>query len=413
MRRFMLLAVVLLAALRPDPAAACGGLFCTNTPVDQAVERIIFAVNQDYGEITAYVQINYTGGATDFSWVVPVPSNPEVAVAETAPFSELSDITRSRFIFPPPPDCAGGDKLGTVAFALDGHSSDGVALDAEQSGVDVYQRGAVGPYDFAVIGGETPALMVGWLRENGYRITPAMEPLIGVYTDGGMLFLAMKLQGGRDAQDIQPIKMRYKATQPMIPIRLTAVAATPNMGMLVWIFADAQMVPENMAAIAVADNDVALTDWSGGNNYSLLRGAASDRVGGHGFTTEYAQPTSAFASSDPEIARLGSEHRYLTRLYAEMSPEEMTLDPVFKPDPDLPSVSNIHDYSHRPTPYTCDFSVKTVSQQQLEARWGMDPQLLICLTLLGLVAAVMIGIWVRSVRMEERISQEWRNTHER
>jgi hypothetical protein len=415
MRRFTLLGLVLIVMLRPDAAAACGGLFCTTTPVDQAVERIIFAVNQDYGEITAYVQINYTGGATDFSWVVPVPSNPQVDVAEAAPFSELSDITRTRFIFPPPSNCYGTSrqKLSTVGSALEGHTSTGVELDAEQNGVDIYQRGAVGPYDFAVIGGESPQLMVGWLRENGYRITPEMEPLIAVYTDGGMLFLAMKLQGGRNVQDIQPLKMRYKGTQPMIPIRLTAVAANPNMGMLVWIFADAQMTPENMAALQVDDREVALTDRSGGNNYNLLRGTVSDQVNGHGFVTEYAQPTSAFASSDPEIAQLAREHRYLTRLYAEMSPEEMTLDPMFKPADDLANVSNIHDYSNRPSPYNCDYSLKSIRQQQLEARWGMNPLWLFCVGVLAIVAALLIRVWVKDVREKERNNQKWRDTYER
>ncbi|MBA3470266.1 MAG: DUF2330 domain-containing protein [Herpetosiphonaceae bacterium] len=413
MRQLLFLLMVLVVALQPQPAAACGGLFCTNTPVDQAVERIIFAVNQDYGEITAYVQINYTGGATDFSWVVPVPSDPLVDVAETGPFSELSDLTRTRFIFPPPPSCSNGNKLRSVGLALDGHSSTGVELDAEQSGVDIYQRGSVGPYDFAVIGGERPELLIGWLRENGYRLTPEMEPLIAVYTDGGMLFLAMKLQGGRGVQDIQPIKMRYKGTQPMIPIRLTAVAATPNMGMLVWIFADAQMTPENMEPLYVDDNKVALTDQFGGNNYSLLRGAVIDTVGGHGFITEYAQPTSEFVSSDPEIALLAVEHRYLTRLYAEMSPEEMTIDPVFKPDAKLATVSNIHDYSRRPSPYTCDDGIKSVSRQQSEARWGIDIEMLFCLILIGIIAAVLIGNWVHTVRQNEKRDKEWRKAHER
>ena len=43
--------------------------------------------------------------------------------------------------------------------------------------------------------------MSAWLRQNGYRITPQMEPLIKVYTDERMLFLAMKLQGGRESGD--------------------------------------------------------------------------------------------------------------------------------------------------------------------------------------------------------------------
>ena len=44
--------------LVPLPALACGGLFSAQTPVDQANERMIFAV--DPGQVTLYEQINYT-----------------------------------------------------------------------------------------------------------------------------------------------------------------------------------------------------------------------------------------------------------------------------------------------------------------------------------------------------------------
>ena len=54
------------------PALACGGFFCTTTPVDQNAERIIFTQNGD-GTVSAYVQIEYTGSAPDFSWILPLP----------------------------------------------------------------------------------------------------------------------------------------------------------------------------------------------------------------------------------------------------------------------------------------------------------------------------------------------------
>jgi hypothetical protein len=72
-------------------------------PVDQSAERIIFTV--DPGVISAYVQINYTGSAPDFAWVVPVPSVPEVDVAEMNSFTELQAATDPVFMLPPVPEC--------------------------------------------------------------------------------------------------------------------------------------------------------------------------------------------------------------------------------------------------------------------------------------------------------------------
>src|SRR5205823_7476607 len=41
-------------------------------------------------------------------------------------------------------------------------------------------------------------------------------------------------------------------------------------------------------------------------------------------------------------ASLFQEHRYLTRLYTTLSPEDMNQDPVFSYNPELPDVSNLH-----------------------------------------------------------------------
>ena len=61
--------------LAPAPSHACGGFFCSATPVDQTAERIIFTVNDD-GTITAYIQIRYTGEKDNFAWIIPVPAPP-------------------------------------------------------------------------------------------------------------------------------------------------------------------------------------------------------------------------------------------------------------------------------------------------------------------------------------------------
>ena len=62
----------MLANLWTPSAEACGGFFCTSVPVDQNAERIIFTQNGD-GTVSAYVQIEYTGAAPDFSWILPLP----------------------------------------------------------------------------------------------------------------------------------------------------------------------------------------------------------------------------------------------------------------------------------------------------------------------------------------------------
>ena len=333
----VILTVGLIGLLSLSAVSACGGLFCQNVPVDQQAERIIFAVNPD-STITAYVQINYTGSAPDFSWVVPVPSVPKVDVAEIATFDELSMLTSPVFIPPLMPECA---PIPVPMAAVQEASGNG-------GGVQVLASGTAGPYAYNVVTSVDPNAMIMWLRNNNYRITEEMEPLIKAYTDEEMDFLAMKLRPEEGVQDIQPIAMTYNSKQPMIPLRLTAVAANPNMNVITWIFGDGQALPTNYAHPAIQDSNIRGTFFTpDGTNYLQLVDQTVDLYSGRAFITEYAEPTSALKSqaSDPLVQKLFSDYSYVTRVFGRISPEEMTVDPVFKLSSDVPEVSNVHDLS--------------------------------------------------------------------
>ncbi len=314
-------------------ALACGGLFCQNIPVDQSAERIIFNMNGD-GTITAMVNINYTGNAPDFAWVVPVPTPPDLDVGDMATIMELDQLTQPQYVAPPN-DCP-------IAF-MPAMSADS----ARGSGVTVFSQGSVGPYNYAVIGGDDATELVAWLKENQYRVLDAFIPMMQPYASEGMVFLAMKLQPEKNVQDIAPVKMTYKSTKPMIPLRLTAVAANPNMGVLTWIFASSQMESENYKKLTIKD-DAIVFQMFGGHNYLQLVADENRKVNGHGFVTEYAAPTKNLNATDPALQKLFAGNAYLTRFYTRINPEEMTLDPVFRENPALPNVSNLHDLSNDP-----------------------------------------------------------------
>jgi len=339
--RKLTLSLILLgffALLMPPAAArACGGFFCTNTPVDQSAERIIFAVNESAGTIDAYVQINYTGSPDKFAWVVPVPNPPKLDVADIKLINELDQLTRPNYIAPPlPDDCP----IPMPAAAGGG------------DGVTVFGQGSVGPYDYAVIGSDDPQALVQWLRTNNYQITPEMEPLVAVYVKEKMDFLAMKLQPQKEVKDIQPVKMTYRSSKPMIPLRLTAVAANPDMAVVTWILAKSQAEPENYAAINIPDDQIVFGMFNN-TNYTTLVSQAADQHEGHAFVTEFAGSTKDLGASDPTLGALLRQYPYLTRVYTRISPDEMTVDPVFRFNAALPDVSNTHDLSKDARVWDC------------------------------------------------------------
>lgn len=350
---FLLFVFSMLVNLSPE-VMACGGFFCTTSPIDQNAERIIFTVNGD-GTITAVVGINYVGEAEDFSWVVPVPSPPDLDVAETASLDRLQNATNVWFVNPPN-YCRG------LLWTNGGLGGGG--------GGEVIE-GSVGPYDYAIIRNEDPDELVMWLRDNGYQVTEDMEPIIADYVEDEMYFLAMKLSQDAEVGDIQPIVMTYESEKPMIPLKLTAVAAVDDMPVLVWIFADQQYVPENYAHpqpdygnMTAPSQITVIREFSIPSAFNSTYSREQSRIqadyDGLAFITEYAQ-SSAQLLADPEIPSgtnfffgqqpqsvqgdplledLVERFPYVTRLRAQLSPEQMTLDPTFIPDPNAEDVSN-------------------------------------------------------------------------
>ncbi|HEY1013972.1 MAG TPA: DUF2330 domain-containing protein [Herpetosiphonaceae bacterium] len=363
MRRFWsaLCGALLCLLLSAQVAAACGGLFTADAPVSQSAERFILAVDEQAGTVSAILQLSYSGSAESFSWLLPVPSEPDLAVADEAAFAELDRLTKPEFKFPGPPECFNPRDGGGVGAGAPG-------------GVNVVQQGQVGPYETAVIGGENPAEVAEWLRTNGYQVTPAIEPKLKLYTDQKMLFVAMRLRGDQTAQDIQPIRVTFKADKLVIPMQLSSVSATPDMALNIWIFGPAQARPENLSGLRVNKNDLAVINLAGGNNYQDVRAKAIDNApggSGRGLVIEYAKPTSGLAATDPLLAELAGSYPYLTRFYGEMSPGEMTVDPTFVFDRSQPDVEPVIDMTNRVTPYDCETNeLQTVRRQQNDAARG-------------------------------------------
>ena len=298
-----------LVALAPR-AAACGGFFCQNVPVDQTGEQILFAVEN--GRVEAQIQVDYVGAAEDFSWVVPVPSLPEVGVSSNRVFGVMKERAGIRFeltmtyegncMYPPMSAESGGVRGDATSNADDG--------------VTVVTQSQVGPYDYAILQATDTLALFDWLAANDYIIPATAAPLVESYVLMGdeMHFVAFKLQKDRTVGEIAPVVLKYDDTQPMIPIQLTAIATQPDLGVTVGLLGDARAVPENYLHVLINE---ARIDWlSGGSNYDALINDAMDEAGGQAFTTEFAGASDLFANA------------FFTEGQMETSQLALTADPV-------------------------------------------------------------------------------------
>jgi hypothetical protein len=240
----------------------------------------------------------------------------------------------------------------------------------------------------------------------------------------GLFLLALRLTKGADTGSIRPIVLTYAGSQPSIPLKLTAVAANQDMGVLTWVLGPSRAVPVNYLSLEL--NEARINWFNSAVNYNSLVIDAANDAGGQGFVTELAGPTAALAAQiwtavdqsnwnqlllgtnqsgdayfrlafqsfrqwdgfwdatraavtladgqtfeefkacplcrtvelspanyfgqleklvvEPvkRVQRLVDAHPQITRLYTTLSADEMTLDPLFGFNRDLPGVSNVH-----------------------------------------------------------------------
>ena len=117
----------------------------------------------------------------------------------------------------------------------------------------------------------------------------------------------------------------------------------------------------NYASIDIANEDLVFFGRGARSNYRQLMGEKADEFGGKGFITEYAAPANELMVTHPLLRDLGIRHAYLTRLNTVISPEEMTVDPIFEYDAQLRDVSNIRDLSDMTGLYDCERQAQNAS----------------------------------------------------
>src|SRR6478735_5038110 len=424
------------SAWLPASAQACGGFFCNQAqPVNQAAEGIIFADNGD-GTVTAVIQIKYQGPSKNFSWLLPISSVPkadsDIGVASEVAFQRLQTATNPSYSLTTSTEgtCASGfNGAGGAASAGGGFGTSAPTANTSDSGngVTVEASGVVGAFEWTVISLDKsttdPAdVAVAWLKDNGFDVPSIGPDKLGPYLKSGMYLLALKLTKGADTGSIRPIVLTYTGTQASIPVKLTAVAANDDMGVLTWVLGKSRAVPLNYLSLEL--NEARINWFNSASNYNALVTEAANDAGGQGFVTELAGPTSVLAgqiwtpldesnwrsltqgltdtalfqsalrwfgqwdgfwdatravvtipsgqnidalkacpacyavqlSTTDYLAQLEKlviqpvkrvqslidNHPEITRLYTTLSADEMTLDPLFGFNPELPNSSNVH-----------------------------------------------------------------------
>ncbi len=290
----------------PDPSV----------PIVQAGERIVFAMKD--GTVTAHIQIQYSGNASDFGWLLPLPSLPTLTLGTDELFNQLIQATQPKYVLTRQYEgaCSFGNARGGGFGPVPSNSvgQEGDATPPEGPSPLVIQD-SVGPYDYAVLRADSKDAMLQWLAANHYYVPVGTDDSVGPYIHANAYFLALKLHSGNALGDLQPVVVQYPSDLPMIPIVLTSTGATENMGVQVWMLGAGRAIPRNYYHTVVND---ALLDWNGGaQNYNdVIIKAVGEAPGKHSFVTEYAGTSTVMANKLNPSGRFGN----LTDLQASPDP---------------------------------------------------------------------------------------------
>jgi len=244
----LLLVVGVCAVLAPLTARTDGCFMPTDAAWRRQRERsLILEPDQKAliyfsgGREQLIISPNYSGDASDFAWVVPVPSRPKVEILRGAPFHELA-----RLVEPAPPVLA--ERMAGAAKSA-----------RPSSGVVVIERKTVGDYDVSVLSATDGRALIRWLDENHYHLPPKAEAPMKAYIAEGWTFVASKIRlhdsaGGLKSGTLTPLKLTFDTPHPIYPMRLTSASAQP-FTVLIYIAEPATRFTGPLVPISRPDQD--------------------------------------------------------------------------------------------------------------------------------------------------------------
>ena len=194
-----------LVALKADVVQACCPAGPPGVPVANADQAVIMIWDADNKTQHFIRQASFKTAAADFGFLIPSPTQPELAESGNEAFDFLDRLTQP----PPTRDTDGkGNKNATP----------------DDAAVTVLERKLVAGFDAAVLEARSATALVDWLKKNGYAYSPEIKDWAKPYIDAGWKFTALKVakdKNSKDSKDVaaSALRMSFKTDRPLFPYR--------------------------------------------------------------------------------------------------------------------------------------------------------------------------------------------------
>jgi len=217
------LSAALVLALAQPPARSCAPVYRSGTPAVRIATETALIVWDDKaprdkkrGTQHFIRRGTFDTAAPDFGFLVPTPTNPEVAEADDDVFKALEKYTApkivDRHVSGTPPGMAMGRGMGAVPTM------------APKAAVEVVGEGRVGQLDYSILHSTTkdPKPVLKWLRDNNYTTRDALDEWLKPYLDNGWYLTAFKFARAlpsRSGLSTKAVRMTFGTDEPFYPYR--------------------------------------------------------------------------------------------------------------------------------------------------------------------------------------------------
>ncbi|MBC7327073.1 DUF2330 domain-containing protein [bacterium] len=168
------------------------------------------------GQEILILSIKYRGDASDFAWIIPVPSKPRVAKAPEDFFEQVQDLLHYLGYGRKP-----GELLAPSGFdGFGGHLG-------ESEPVTVISRQTIGIYDVAVLSSTDPQALSNWCKKEGYKLPDSAPSILKTYIDRKWFFIAVKIdkkafgKATIGAGDLTPIMIGFTSNKIIYPLKIS------------------------------------------------------------------------------------------------------------------------------------------------------------------------------------------------
>ncbi|MBU1722460.1 MAG: DUF2330 domain-containing protein [Gammaproteobacteria bacterium] len=314
----------LLLGVSSQAAAFCGFYVAkADTGLFNESSQVVYVRDENRNVVT--MASDFKGDVKDFALVVPVPTvlkREQINVANHATLEHLDAYSAPRLVeyFDEDP-CMPMPVMAPAPMMKGAMMEDAtVQRRAADLGVKIEAQYTVAEYDILLLSAKESGGLITWLTEQGYKLPPGAEPVVGSYLKQDMKFFVARVNLQEYSKSgytrLRPIQIAYNHDKFMLPIRLGTVNAQGKQELFVYALTRTGRVETTNYRTVKLPSDVDVPAYIKDKDefasfYRDMFRTAVDKENGKAVFLEYAwdmnwcDPCAADPLTDKELRELG------------------------------------------------------------------------------------------------------------